>query len=388
MATFSEIDFGFRYGTKNAVDFAGYKNGTLDFTTDTAEMIVNIGGQRISTKSVYIYQSEDEIRSIASPERGKLYFATDTLNLLTFDYTYLQWTIIGGTNVSVELAEIRQLITNIRQFNIVILNYGESFPGVGESGTIYFVPREPIEVDEDTLFDEYIWVDSYGYYEKIGMTTADLGNYYTKVEVNNLIAALNNTMSNIDIRFSNNEEAISDLNNTVSELDERLGADESAMSSMGTALNNTQNRVTYNSNMISNIQNQVIQITENAEINTNDISSLTESVTANISSLQSTISTNSSNIGSLQRTTNSLNNSISNINSDISSINDTIGNLDPTVANYKTVAERLENLEDRISNIESRLSTIESSMSTMQTNISNIQNAITNGFDVDYGNEG
>ena len=98
-----------------------------------------------------------------------------------------------GTNTdgTITQAGIKNIIDSLHQFEIQIV---DSLPIEGASHILYFVPFE--SGDEDTLFEEFVWITTVdaetseptGYFEKVGMTTADLGNYYTSSEVDGLLA--------------------------------------------------------------------------------------------------------------------------------------------------------------------------------------------------------
>ena len=81
-------------------------------------------------------------------------------------------------------------IGKINSFEIVVIDQGGSLPTTGADHTVYFLPYA--SGDSDTKYEEYIWLTDY--YEKIGMTTADLGNYYTKSETNTQITNATNSL--------------------------------------------------------------------------------------------------------------------------------------------------------------------------------------------------
>lgn len=86
-------------------------------------------------------------------------------------------------------------IGGVTQFDIAKYNSFAELPKTGKKGVIYLVPDSHNDGDNDK-FDEYIWNTSAdpAAYEKIGNTDVDLGNYYTKAEVN---SALNGKQNNI-----------------------------------------------------------------------------------------------------------------------------------------------------------------------------------------------
>ena len=110
------------------------------------------------------------------------------------------------TALSNQDTTLRGLISNINSFEIVILGSEEDLPETGTTHTVYFVPLESQDFTSETgeNFAEYMWIevevdpeeDPYGYYEQIGVTSADLGNYYTKTEVEGLISDNNTSLAN------------------------------------------------------------------------------------------------------------------------------------------------------------------------------------------------
>ena len=98
--------------------------------------------------------------------------------------------------------EITQLLSNLHSFiantyskdeinNIIsglaggglTLERVDVLPATGNSKVIYLVP---VNGTSNNSFDEYIWVNKW---ERIGSTSVDLTNYYTKEEINNLLNA-------------------------------------------------------------------------------------------------------------------------------------------------------------------------------------------------------
>ena len=74
MATeFSNIDFGFRYGTQSAVDNTNYLEGTFNIATDTGELYIDIGGSRVSmNKDIHLINTEVELRAIENPTSDRV----------------------------------------------------------------------------------------------------------------------------------------------------------------------------------------------------------------------------------------------------------------------------------------------------------------------------
>lgn len=100
-------------------------------------------------------------------------FITNTVNNLTNYYlkseTYTQ-------------AEVDALISAILTLNILVV---QTLPTQDISTTtIYLVPKQTPETQD--IYDEYIYVNNA--WEHIGTTEIDLSNYYTKSEINTLLA--------------------------------------------------------------------------------------------------------------------------------------------------------------------------------------------------------
>lgn len=72
--------------------------------------------------------------------------------------------------------EINNLITDKITFKIV-----DSLPTTGESNIIYLIPSSNSQTQN--IKDEYIWLSNK--WEKIGSTSIDLSQYYTKIESDN-----------------------------------------------------------------------------------------------------------------------------------------------------------------------------------------------------------
>lgn len=220
--SFPKIDFGFRYGSKQAIDNTEYKNGTFNIATDLGEILVDINGSRISTNSLYFYQTEELIKAIENPEINKIYYAIDTSKMFVFNSISVSWVQIGGSisDIYDAIESMLDIIGDLSGFKIVILQQGESLPEEGKSNTIYFVPRE--DSDEDTLFDEYVWVESFEYFEKIGISSADLYNYYDKDEINAFVGS-NYIVDPTDINYKGNiNNRLTNLETTTNNLNTRL----------------------------------------------------------------------------------------------------------------------------------------------------------------------
>lgn len=210
---FVGIDFGFRAGTSTALYYSSIKNGTFNVCTDTGDLYIDINDQRIATKDIISMSTEEDIKRLTNPYQ-RIYYAEDTYNLWRYDFNSRTWKQVAGEKVQLAIKaendkngnpidtfyqtnnaasakyaqidqhflQIEREIEDITSFEIEIVDSYEDLPPVGDSGVIYFVPRSG--ADPDTVYDEYIWITKEAYYEKIGVSTADLTDYYTKTEVN------------------------------------------------------------------------------------------------------------------------------------------------------------------------------------------------------------
>ena len=129
---FSNIDFSFRRGTKDGLDRAVIKNGSLNFSTDTEEMMVDIDNKRLNVSSVIHKATEAEIRAIENPG-AKLYIAEDTGKLLYNDGTWKYasgsidvTTITNGLMLASDKVKLNGIATgaevNQNAFSNVIVN--------------------------------------------------------------------------------------------------------------------------------------------------------------------------------------------------------------------------------------------------------------------------
>ena len=266
MATiFENIDFGFRRGSKEALDTTAIANGTWNIAVDKCELYVDVDNVRLPLTSVLVFDKEEEIYAIASPVR-KFYYAIDTSNFLFFNTADLKWKIIGEENVKYArragsdedghvfseyyeskedattafnsvnsaLSELRTSIAQIASFDIIILQPDEELPDEGVEHTIYFVPKDV--GDAESQYEEYLWLVEGQYFERIGSTSASMGDYYTKTETDDMIAAVQST-----------------VDSHITEADERLNTFESQISGYNTAISsNTSNISTLNGNVVDN----------------------------------------------------------------------------------------------------------------------------------------
>lgn len=148
----------------------------------------------------------------------------------------------ADSDINDAIGELRTAIGNINKFKIVVLEVGEDLPVEGELYTLYFVPNDVLP-DNTNVYDEYMWVEkevedpethettTVGSYEKVGVTEADFGNYYTKDEVDGFVSDLEDADTALGGR-------IDDLDAAYKAADALLEAADTALAGRATVLEN------------------------------------------------------------------------------------------------------------------------------------------------------
>ena len=247
MAAFSNLDYTFRYGTREELERSKVLNGSFNICYDTSEMYIDIVDKRLAISSIVIYDSENEIRSLTTYDANKVYFARDTYNLLYYDIDTLAWKLCVGEHVKYSdkaerdadgnkiseyyetaenatfeynnlndlIANLTNIVSNINSFDIIIVDSIDDLPAEGETNVMYFAPEESEEdTDEDTIYAEYVWLENDGgYYEKIGITRPDLQDYYKKTEIDNTVSNINTSITNLQTSLTNEATARSTKDN-------------------------------------------------------------------------------------------------------------------------------------------------------------------------------
>lgn len=241
--SFPNIDFQFGKGNLEALKNTAVVNGSINFTKDSRELFVDIDNRRIKISDIVI-DTEVSITSLEKPEK-KLYLAIDSFRLLWYDSDLMSWKIVGSDDVfhslnsdyaiydssgnminqyyiSIEKSQLADqelqnqinhllyIIGDIERFDVELIDDVSLLPPVGTKGVLYFVLEDAdamtkVEEGDKTakIYGEYIWIEQtitnppeeggqptisiVGYYEKIGITTVDLGNYYTKQEIDTIV---------------------------------------------------------------------------------------------------------------------------------------------------------------------------------------------------------
>ena len=128
----------------------------------------------------------DDIFALSQMDSGSLASKKTTLTAIANHInTVVQYTNAYGTQAKTTagaINELKQLISLIPQFSIEVV---EELPTEDISDTtIYLVPAEDPEVGN--YYEEYIYVNNT--WELVGTTAVDLSAYYTKLEVDGLLA--------------------------------------------------------------------------------------------------------------------------------------------------------------------------------------------------------
>lgn len=235
-AEFQNIDFGFKYGTQKAVKQSPVENGNFKIATDTGELFIDVANQRIAIKDIYVYEQEAEIRALTDPDVNRMYYAKDTFKLMAYNGSTLKWVNAGGSpdEIIERIDALTDRVDAITSFEITMIEPGEDLPETGQPGYIYFVPQD--NSDEDTIYDEFIWIDSLGYYEKIGITAPELNNYYNKGEVDELISG---AKGYTDTQKGYVDSDISDINTDISNLQGYISTINGDIETLSQAILNT-----------------------------------------------------------------------------------------------------------------------------------------------------
>jgi len=144
---------------------------TLSSGTETGEITING-----TTTKMYAPTQPTKVSDLSN-DSG---FITNTVNNLTNYYlkseTYTQ-------------AEVNSLIAQIVTLSVLVV---QTLPTQDiDTHTIYLVPKQTAGTDD--VYDEYLYINNA--WELIGTTQINLSNYYTKSEVNTLLADKNDNVN-------------------------------------------------------------------------------------------------------------------------------------------------------------------------------------------------
>ena len=156
--------------------------------------------QGLSTKQDVI-NDLDEIRSGANKGATALQSYIETDPVYTADKPNIALKSEIPTKVSSltndsnyqTYADVASMITSVTQFEIKIV---DSLPSSGQKMVLYLIPKTSVSGDD--IYDEYIWIESTSSFELVGSTTANLSDYYSKSQTDELLNAKQNTISDLD----------------------------------------------------------------------------------------------------------------------------------------------------------------------------------------------
>ena len=156
---------------------------------------------------------------------------------------------IGSSTVSgAILPRLDALTEQVASINLFDIQIVESLPAVGTEFVIYFVADTPDPSGELSTYKEYMWIpdeghEGGGYYEQIGITKANLDDYYTKDEADARFATtaagegLAGRMTEVEAKLG--DMAASTAAGFTS-VEDRLAAEEAATTAATTRMNNIE----------------------------------------------------------------------------------------------------------------------------------------------------
>ena len=95
----------------------------------------------------------------------------------------------------------------------------DELPVSGEPRTIYFVPKDD-SGETSNVYYEYLYVDNK--WEKIGDTEIDLSQYYTKEEINEIVASIDEDLLTLDSGLTQVEAFVDNLAQVIDEKQDKL----------------------------------------------------------------------------------------------------------------------------------------------------------------------
>lgn len=291
---FPNLDFRFRTGYMSGFEQADIVDGSLNFISDTQELIVQKDGEEYSVSGIEYKYTEDEVRALSNPAKGKLYVTTDTKRALHYNPSTLSFDIVGnkvdhadnadiatkddrGNKISefyiprketeYEIKDIRatiealkNAIASLDKMDPIFIEDKKNLPKEGEKGVIYLVPAKSWyekEVTTDYCV-ELIWVTSSSlgsYYEVIGNSDIIMTDYYTKAEIEEVL-------KNFKLEISNEvqnliADIINDINTLRSLINSIKAADETRFTNIETNIIGINTTLSTQGNAISNLQSDM-----------------------------------------------------------------------------------------------------------------------------------
>ena len=144
----------------------------------------------------------------------------------------------ADTAINKRIDDLTTVVGNINKFEIQFFESFEELPEEGTNYTLYFValPEEDDDNNGKTRYAEYMWIEDPGYYEEVGITEADLTEYYTKNEINSIKTTLENVDTALDARLTTAETDIDNLDTHVQDIDNRIADIDTAYKAADTEL--------------------------------------------------------------------------------------------------------------------------------------------------------
>ena len=375
---YPNIDFKFRIGLKEGLDRSSYEDGSLNFTQDTNELVVQKDGLTFSINSIIFGFTENQIRALVSPNIYKLYLSSDTKKLMYFNANTLKWIVFGevaetadkaihdseGNTIAdyyypkdeaiAEHENIRRLIAAIEtsvggvaRLDYVVIDSLAALPVTGEVGVIYLVPAvsyfgyedDPGANDTDSNhYVELLYIndDIYGgYYEVISDTSINLGNFYTKDDVNNLISNLRTQFNNeLTVLRTEMLGAINSIRTNVNGIQSstynRLNTMESALGTLGGTVSSQGTTLTTLSGDMSTAQGDITDLKSRMTTAEGTISSV-GGLLSRMSSAEATIITHTGSISDLETAVGAAQSNITDLQNDVIDLDQRVSALEPPI---------------------------------------------------------
>lgn len=183
-------------------------------------------------------------------------FITNAVNDLTNYYTKTD---------TYTKTEVNSLIASIPDWTVVVV---QTLPATGEARTIYLVPSAAA----DDNYDEYIWIESLNDWDKIGDTKIDLTDYYTKTEVDTLLADKQHTLTQgTGISISNNTISVNTntiaTKSSVDTLAGRVTSAEGDIDTLESGLSTAQSNIGQLQTDLGVAEGKLATIENGAEVN-------------------------------------------------------------------------------------------------------------------------
>lgn len=147
-----------------------YGNKVACSSTDATTVTAKIGA--VQSVADTAKSTSDKIKNAITSGNTALYTSTDADNPLNGTLTPLFAT----------KAELNDAIGGLTSIKVEVVSTLPE-PG-GVNGTIYLVAHDH-GIDDD--YDEYLWIESYKKYEKIGHTDINLSSYAKKTDLNSYL---------------------------------------------------------------------------------------------------------------------------------------------------------------------------------------------------------